>query len=105
MVQVNVKIADVKTIHTATEKRLDQPLIEVTLEVNKVGETEKYEIKFSEMLSNIAGKTNPELLEMIEMLVLSYVQTAYRGQAELDTETGVWKRTSLAIGKEFIVEV
>lgn len=105
MVQVNVKIADVKTIHTHSGSRLDQPMIEVTLEINKVGEPEKYEIKFSEMLSNIADKTNQELLDMLEMLVGSYVKTAYKGQESLDTETGEWKRRSQAIGKEYIIEL
>lgn len=105
MVQVNVKIADVKTIHTTGGNRLNQPMIEVTLEINKIGETDKYEIKFSEMLSNIADKTNQELLDMLEMLVGAYVRTAYKGQQSLDSETGEWKRAAQAIGKEYIIEI
>lgn len=103
--KVNVKIKDVVTIHTTEGKRLDQPLIEVTLEANKVGETEKYEIKFSEMLSNLAGMTNEELLDYIEGLVQSYARTAYKGQQALDPVTRDWDKTSLAVGREFIVEV
>ncbi len=105
MVQVNVRVADVKTIHTDNGNRVDQPLIEVTLEVNKVGETEKYEIKFTEILSKIAYMTNLELLELVENLVHAYVRTAYRGRSEIDPETGEWIKASLVIDKTFIVEV
>ncbi|MBA7576331.1 hypothetical protein ES708_18170 [subsurface metagenome] len=105
MAQVNVKIKDIQTIHTNTKKRLAQPLIEVTLECNKVGQTEKHEIKFSEMLSNLADKTNEELLDFVERLVRSYVETAYKSQRAIDPGTGDWNKTSLAVGKELIVEV
>jgi len=103
--QVNVKVKDIITVHTDENGRLDQPLIEVTLEVNKVGETEKREIKFSEMLSTIADMDNAQLMDHVEMLVQSYARTAYKGQQELDTETGDWARTDQAIGKEFVIEV
>ena len=103
--QVNVKVKDIVTVHTDTDGRLDQPLIEVVLEVNKVGQTEKREIKFSEMLSTIAGMDNAHLIEHVEMLVQSYARTAYKGQQELDPETGHWARTDQAIGREFVVEV
>jgi len=103
--QVNVKVKDIVTIHTDENGRLDQPMIEVTLEVNKVGETEKREIKFGEMLSTIADMDNIQLKDHVEMLVLSYTSTAYKGQEELNPETRDWARIDQAIGKEFIVEV
>lgn len=103
--QVNVKVKDIVMIHTDENGRLDQPLIEVTLEVNKVGETEKREIKFSEMLSTIADMDNAQLRDHVEMLVQSYARSAYKGHQELDPETRDWARTDQAIGKEFVVEV
>jgi len=104
-VQVNVKVKDIVTVHTDENGRLDQPLIEVTLEVNKVGETEKHEIKFSEMLSTIADMDNAQLKDHVEMLVQSYTRTAYKGQQELNSETRDWARMDQAIGKEFVVEI
>ena len=105
MAQINVKIKDIVTIHTAKENRLDQPLIDVTLECNKAGETEKHEIKFSEMLSNLADMTSEELLDYVEQLVRSYAETAYKGNQAFDPVTGNWDKTSLVMGREFTVEV
>lgn len=103
--QVKVKIKDIKTIHTDTAGRLDQPMIEVSLECNKVGAAEKYEIKFSEQLSNLAGMTDAELRDYCQMLVESYAKTAYKGQQGLDPVTKNWVKQAQYIGQEFTVDV
>lgn len=103
--QVNVKVKDIQTIHTHGGGKLDQPMIEVTLECNKVGETEKHEIKFSEMLSTIADMSNIQLIGYVQMLIESYTKTAFKGQQELDPKTGNWVRMDKALGQEFVVEV
>jgi len=105
VVQVNVLVKDVKTIHTHHGGRLDQPLVEVTLEVNKAGETEKHELKFTEMLYNLAGMTEQELMDKVESLVTAYVMSAYRGQGEVDSATGEWKEKAKIIGRTFVVDV
>lgn len=105
MPQVNVKVKDIITIHTSSGGRLDQPMIEVMLEVNKVGETEKYEIKFSEMLSNLASMTPSDLQVYVQKIVEAYVETAYKGQQTLDPGTGDWEKQAQYIGKEFTVEI
>ncbi len=103
--QVKVKIKDIRTIHTNEGGRLDQPMIEVTLECNKVGVAEKYELKFSEQLANLAGMSDVQLRNYCQMLVESYAKTAYKGQQQLDPLTKDWNQQANYIGQEFTVDV
>lgn len=102
--EVNVKIKSIETIHTNVGSRLDQPMINVVLEVNKVGSDDKYEITFSEMLSNMSGKTDAELNDFVTNMVTSYVKTAYKGQQELAGDKE-WKKQKTYIGKQFVITV
>jgi len=103
--QVKVKVKDIQTIHTDGGGRLDQPMIEVTLECNKVGEATKYEVKFSEQLANLAGMSDAQLLGYCQMLAESYAKTAYKGQQQLDPVTKNWKKQNDYIGQEFTVDI
>jgi hypothetical protein len=103
--QVRVKIKDIKTIHTDSGGRLDQPMIEVTLECNKVGAAEKHEIKFTEQLSNLAGMTDAQLRNYCQMLVEAYTKSAYKGQQELHPDTKDWNKQAQYIGQEFTIDV
>ncbi len=103
--QVHIKIKDIRTIHTDGGGRLDQPMIEVTLQCNKVGETNIYEVKFSEQLANFADMSDVQLVDYCTTLVKSYAQTAYKGQRQLDGVSRNWNKQSQYIGQEFTVDV
>ena len=102
--QIEVKIKNIQTIHTDTDGRLDQPMIDVTLECNELGEVDKYEIKFSEQLSSFDGMNDAQILEHFQMLVDSYVKNAYKGQGQLDVGQN-WNKQSQYLDMELTVDV
>jgi hypothetical protein len=102
---INVLIKAITTIHTNAGSRLDQPMVEVTLECNKAGDTDKYEIKFTEMCSNLVGMSDADLLANITALVGSYIKTAYAGQQILDGTTHDWVKQTQYIGKTLSITI
>jgi hypothetical protein len=99
---VNVKISDVKTIHTNDRTKVDQPIVEFTLEL--MIDNEKKELKFTEMLCNLADLDSKQLLEHLNGHIQDYVRTAYKGRDEINSQ-GNWDKTANIIGKTYTITV
>jgi len=102
---IEVTIKNVETFHTDEGSRIDQPGIAVTLAVKKAGDIRQSEIVFTELLSNLFGMTDAELLAWIENAVNSYVKTSYKGTEQLDSETGEWAKAAVIVGKTFTLDI
>lgn len=102
--QVTATLKNIITIHTGTEtSKADQPMIEVTLEMNDGTNTQ--EIKFTEMLSNLAGMDEAAVMDYFQDILADYVGTAYKGQQALEPVSGDWKHAKTLEGRQFIIEV
>ena len=102
---IEVTIKNVETFHTDEGSHIDQPGIAVTLAVKKAGDIRQSEIVFTELLSNLFGMTDAELLAWIENAVNSYVKTSYKGTEQLDSETGEWTKAAVIVGKTFTLDI
>lgn len=103
--RVNAKITKVVTINTDTEAtRENQPLAEFTLEISKEGSAEKREIKFTEMLSNLARMDAIQIANYLAVIMEDYVRTAIKGQEALGSDKK-WVEQSRLIGTEFTFDI
>ena len=98
--RLNVKVKDVVTINTDTESQENQPMVEFTLEVRKDGSPTPREIKFTEMLCNLAGMNAVQIANHMAMLIEDYVKTAIKGQTALNPKQE-WVEKSRLIGSEY----
>jgi len=105
--EVQVKVIDVKTIHTNTDvdtkDMADQPMIEVTLETTVSGKTEQ--IKFTEVLSNIAHLNRQGIKNYFKSVITNYVQMAYAGQRAVDSVSKEWLDKDAILGLQFTLDI
>lgn len=99
---VSAKIKSINTIHTTDENsRQDTPVIEFVMELNDGKDIT--ELKFTEMLSNLARKTDAEVDEFIQQLVTAYVGSSYLGLDEVEPETGNWDKVPALLNKTYVM--
>lgn len=111
---MNVKatIKEIKTIHTSGEgARVDQPIVEFTLSITKDGDKDEkgqpkeYELKFTEMLCNLANLDAQQLANLLEMYVKDYVETAFGWTEAIESKTGDWANAKDLIGKTYNISI
>jgi hypothetical protein len=100
---IQAKISDVKTIHTNEGARADQPLVEFTLEMTI--DKEKKELKFTEMLCNLANLDSESLSNLLESHIKNYVETAFGWAESIEPKTGDWSRAKDLIGKTYTINI
>lgn len=99
--RVQVKVKKIVTINTDAEGlRENQPMAEFTLEVRKDGKGTPREIKFTEMLCNLAGMDAIQITDYMAIIIEDYVKTAIKGQTALGSDKE-WVDKSRLIGSEY----
>lgn len=103
--RVQAKVKKIVTINTDAEGlRENQPMAEFTLEIRKDGVKIPTEIKFTEMLSNLAGMDAIQIADHMAMIIEDYVKTAIKGQAALNPKRE-WLEQSRLVGAEYTFDI
>ena len=99
--EVEVSIKSVVTRHNPQPDGLDNPLIDVTFEVNKTGSAVKHELLYCHQLSDFVGKTDQQILSWFKAIAKEVISQALAGQETLDPDTSEWKRLDVILGQTF----
>lgn len=97
--QYRIKIMGIKTIHTDTENKANQPLVEITADM------EGKQFVFSEMISNLAGLSVEELDAAMTQLLTEYAKTIVKASSGIDKVTKKWVGTEKLLNKEYNVDI
>lgn len=95
MVEVSVLVKDIESDPTGQ-------MITLTVEANIEGEPQ--EIRFSEMVGNLRGMTDPEIRQRLKGILRDVVSQKIGEREELTPEKK-WKRAETYIGATFTIEV
>ena len=106
--RIYAKITNVATINTDTVLRENQPMAEFTLELRRdesgKPSKEATELKFTKMLSNLAGRDAIQIADHISRIVEDYVKTAIKGQEALDVNK-TWIDQSHLINTKYTFDI
>jgi hypothetical protein len=75
------------------------------LEMGEVGQGAITQIRFTEMISNIAVMTDPQLVDWLQEVVKNYAQTVYLAKQAIDHVIREWTKKSVALDRNFVVTV